>query len=307
MQDLKKDLRLALVQLEPVLFDKAACLGNTLKKLAEAAENGAEFIVFPELSIPGYPFGMTFGFKIGSRSEAGRKDWKRYYDASVVVPGPETDAIAKAAQKYQVYIGIGISERDAVTGTLYNTNLIFSPEGRLVSHHRKLKPTGAERLVWGDAHEKYFPMADTPWGPAGCMICWESYMPLAREALYEHGVTLYISANTNDVPEWQHTIQHIALEGRCFVINSDLFFTKHSYPSDLEAKEELAQLPEIVCRGGSCVIDPFGHYLTEPVWDKETIIYADLDMDQVAASRMEFDPCGHYARPDVLKFEASKA
>lgn len=150
-------------------------------------------------------------------------------------------------------------------------------------------------------------MADTPWGPAGCMICWESYMPLAREALYEHGVTLYISANTNDVPEWQHTIQHIALEGRCFVINSDLFFTKHSYPSDLEAKEELAQLPEIVCRGGSCVIDPFGHYLTEPVWDKETIIYADLDMDQVAASRMEFDPCGHYARPDVLKFEASKA
>ena len=248
MQDLKKNLRLALVQLEPVLFDKAACLGNTLKKLAEAAENGAEFIVFPELSSPGYPFGMTFGFKIGSRSEAGRKDWKRYYDASVVVPGPETDAIAKAAQKYQVYISIGISERDAVTGTLYNTNLIFSPEGRLVSHHRKLKPTGAERLVWGDAHEKYFPMADTPWGSAGC-----------------------------------------------------------SYPSDLEAKEELAQLPEIVCRGGSCVIDPFGHYLTEPVWDKETIIYADLDMDQVAASRMEFDPCGHYARPDVLKFEASKA
>ena len=126
-------------------------------------------------------------------------------------------------------------------------------------------------------------------------------MPLARVALYQKGVTLLISCNTNDNPEWQATIQHIALEGRCYYINCDQFFTRAMYPSDLNASDEVAKLPDIVCRGGSCIIDPYGHYVTEPVWDKEEIIYADLDMDKVPASRMEFDACGHYSRPDVLK------
>lgn len=139
----------------------------------------------------------------------------------------------------------------------------------------------------------------------GNLICWESYMPLARVALYERGVALYVSPNTNDNDEWQASIRHIALEGRCYFINADLFFTRSSYPSDLtpESAAEVARLPEIVCRGGSCVVDPFGHYVVEPVWDREGIVYADLDLSRVAASRMEFDPCGHYARPDVLRLD----
>ena len=302
MKQLKETCRLALIQAEPKLFDKEAGLAQTLDFIRRAAAQRAELIVFPELFIPGYPFGMNFGFSTGQRTPDGRADWKRYYDASLLVPGPETEALSLAAKEAGAWVSIGVSARDAVTGTLYNSNLIFSPDGALVSVHRKLKPTGSERVIWGDADRGFFPMADTPWGPMASLICWESYMPLARVALYEKGLTIYLSPNTNDNPEWQDTIKHIAIEGKCFFVNSDMLITKAGYPKDLKTYErDVAILPEKICRGGSCVIDPYGHYLTEPVWDDEAIILADLDMTQVYASRMEHDPCGHYSRPDVLE------
>ena len=302
MKDLKSVCRIAVVQAAPVLFDKEACLEKTLALMEEAAANGAELIVFPELFIPGYPFGMTFGFTVGSRTAEGRADWERYYDASILVPGPETARLAEAAKRLGVYVSLGISERDAMTATLYNSNLFIAPDGT-VMNHRKLKPTGSERVVWGDADRDFFPVMDTPWGPMGSMICWESYMPLARAALYQKGIALYISPNTNDNPEWQHTIRHIAIEGHCYFVNCDMIIPKSSYPKDLSdaAEAEIARLPETACRGGSCVIDPFGHAVTDTLWDEEGILYADLDMQQVPASRMEHDVCGHYARPDVTR------
>lgn len=303
MKDLKAICKIAVVQAAPVIFNKNACLEKSLKLIDEAANNGAEFIVFPELFIPGYPFGLTFGFTVGSRQENGRKDWKLYYDNSILIPGEETKILGKKAKEHKIYLSIGVSERVLNTGTLYNTNLIFDPNGELVSVHRKLKPTGSERVVWGDANKGYFPTVDSPWGVMGSLICWETYMPLARVALYEKGTTLYISPNTNDNPEWQATIQHVAIEGKCFFINADMYFTKDDYPDNLCGKHELDNRNHILCRGGSCIIDPYGHYVTQPVWDKEEIIYADLDMNMVPMSRMELDPCGHYARPDVLKFE----
>ena len=302
MKDLQSVCRIAVVQAAPVLFDKEACLEKALALLEEAASKGAALVVFPELFIPGYPFGMTFGFTVGSRTAEGRADWKRYYDASILVPGPETARLAEAAKRLGVYVSLGISERDAVTATLYNSNLFVAPDGT-VMNHRKLKPTGSERVVWGDADRDFFPVMDTPWGPMGSMICWESYMPLARAALYQKGVALYISPNTNDNPEWQHTIRHIAIEGHCYFVNCDMIIPKSSYPKDLSdaAEAEIARLPETACRGGSCVIDPFGHAVTDTLWDEEGILYAELDMQQVPASRMEHDVCGHYARPDVTR------
>lgn len=301
MNDLKSTCRIAVVQAAPVLFDKEACMKKVLFLIDACSKSQAELIVFPELFIPGYPYGMTFGFTVGSRNEAGREDWKRYYDNSILVPGPETDAMGEAAKKAKAYVSIGVSERDAVTATLYNTNLIFTPDGSLAAVHRKLKPTGAERLVWGDADRGYFPMVQTPWGPMGAMICWESYMPLARTALYQKGVTIYLAPNTNDNEEWQSTVRHIAIEGRCYVVNCNMFFTRSDYPCDLNGPDEIAKLPDVVCRGGSSVIAPTGHPVMEPAWDEEAILYADLPMDQVPASRMEFDPAGHYSRPDVLE------
>lgn len=299
MKDLQKTCKLAVVQAAPVLFDKAACCDKAVRLIEECCANGAEVIVFPELFIPGYPYGMTYGFTVGSRTEEGRADWLAYYKNSITVPGAETEKLCKIAKEKGVYLSIGVSERMAQTGTLYNSNIMIDPQGNL-KNHRKLKPTGSERVVWGDANQDYFPVMDTPWGPVGNLICWESYMPLARVALYQKGITLYLSPNTNDNEEWQSTIRHIAIEGKCYFVNCDMFFTRDMYPKDLHCGEEIARLNDIVCRGGSCVIDPFGHLVSEQIWDREGIIYATLDMDKVSASRMELDPCGHYSRDDVL-------
>lgn len=302
MKDLKDTCKLAVVQAAPVMFDKTACIEKALKLINECTANGAELIVFPELFIPGYPYGMTFGFRVGSRNADGRKDWKVYYDNSILANGPEMQQLIEKAKEQGIYLSIGYSERDAVTGTLYNSNMMIAPDGTAMNH-RKLKPTGSERVVWGDADRDYFPVMETPWGPMGNLICWESYMPLARVALYQKGISLYISPNTNDNPEWQDTIRHIAIEGHCYFINCDMFFTRVDYPKTASAGEEIAKLPEIACRGGSCVVDPFGHVVSDTIWDQEGIIYAELDMQKVPASKMEHDVCGHYARPDVLKLQ----
>ena len=300
MKIAKNTCRVALVQAEPVMFDKAAGVEKALRYIKEAAANGAELIVFPELFIPGYPIGMNFGFSMGKRTESGRVDWKRYYDASILAGDVEFEQLSKAAKAAGAYVSIGFSEQDAVSGTLYNSNAIFTPDGTY-NVHRKLKPTGSERVVWGDANRDYFPVTETPWGPIGSLICWESYMPLARVALYQKGITIYISPNTNDNPEWQATIQHIAIEGKCWFINADMLVRKSSYPEDLRTASDIRDLPDVVCRGGSCIIDPYGHYATEPVWDEETVIYADLDMQLPVSCKMEHDAVGHYARPDVLE------
>lgn len=302
MKDLKDTCKLAVVQAAPVMFDKTACIEKALKLINECTANGAELIVFPELFIPGYPYGMTFGFRVGSRNADGRKDWKAYYDNSILANGPEMQQLIEKAKEQGIYLSIGYSERDAVTGTLYNSNMMIAPDGTAMNH-RKLKPTGSERVVWGDADRDYFPVMETPWGPMGNLICWESYMPLARVALYQKGISLYISPNTNDNPEWQDTIRHIAIEGHCYFINCDMFFTRADYPKTASGGEEIAKLPEIACRGGSCVVDPFGHVVSDTIWDQEGIIYAELDMQKVPASKMEHDVCGHYARPDVLKLQ----
>ena len=287
------------------MFNKDACVEKVLRYLDECADHGAELVVFPELFIPCYPFGLTFGFRVGSRDQGVREDWKKYYDNSILAEGPEMRRIVNKAMERQIYVSVGYSEREALNGTLYNSNMMIAPDGTAMNH-RKLKPTGSERVVWGDADRDYFPVMETPWGPMGNLICWESYMPLARVALYQKGITLYISPNTNDNPEWQHTIRHIAIEGHCYLANCNMFFTREMYPEDLNARDEIAKLPDIACRGGSSVIDPFGHPITETLWDMEGVIYAVLDMQKVPASRMEFDACGHYSRPDVLKLSVDE-
>lgn len=300
MENLKDTCRIAVVQAAPVMFDKDKCVDKALSLLRQCAAGGAELVVFPELFIPGYPYGMTFGFTVGSRKADGRRDWKDYYDNSITAAGPEMQRLVEAARELGVYVSIGYSERDTVNATLYNSNMMIAPDGTAMNH-RKLKPTGSERVVWGDADRDFFPVMPTPWGPMGNLICWESYMPLARVALYQKGVTLYISPNTNDNAEWQDTIRHIAIEGHCYFVNCDMYFTRDMYPQTAGAAAEIAALPEIVCRGGSSVIDPYGHAVTDTLWDCEGILYADLDMQKVPASRMEHDVCGHYARPDVLE------
>ena len=301
MKDVRENCKVALVQASPVLFDKDATVKKTILLIEEAGDKGADIIIFPESFIPCYPRGFSYGFVVGSRTMEGREDWKIFYDNSVVVPSKDTDEIGKAAKKVGAYVGIGITERDSRNCTLYCTFLIFGPTGEIVGKHRKMKPTGSERLIWGDSHSDSITTVDTEFGTMGSLICWENYMPLARAALYERGVSIYLAPTADNREEWQITMKHIALEGRCFVIGCNQYVNKSMYPNIFNYQSDLDDLPEELCPGGSCIVNPFGKYVVEPIWNREEIAYADLDLGQVPLSRMDFDPSGHYARPDVLE------
>lgn len=303
MSDTNKTVRVAVVQAAPVIMDLDATVEKTLNLINEAKKSGANIVVFPESFIPAYPRGLSFGFVVGSRTMEGRKDWQRYYENSVKVPSNVTDILGKAVKEAGIYLSIGITERDRseLNSTLYCTNLFFGPDGKLLGKHRKLKPTGTERCIWGEGDVSTLSVIDTPYGKMGALICWENYMPLARTAMYDKGVTIYIAPTADSREEWQCTMRHIALEGRCFVIGCNQYVEKRMYPTDLNYYHELESQPDVMCSGGSCVVDPFGKYVKEPVYNKEDILIADLQLEQIIQSRLDFDVVGHYSRPDVFK------
>ena len=301
MQTQSQVVEVAVVQAAPVLMDKEATVNKVISLIRQAAEKSAKIVVFPEAFIPAYPRGLTFGCVVGSRTMEGRYDWQRFYENSVLVPGPDTDAIGEAARESQVYVSIGVNERDPLNTTLYCTNLYFGPDGDLLGKHRKLKPTGSERLIWGEGDGSTLTVVDTPYGIIGGLICWENYMPLARTAMYQKGVKIYIAPTADSREAWQCTVRHIALEGRCYVLSCNQYIEKRMVPTDLKGYEELRTQPDVMCPGGSAVIDPFGNYLAGPVYGREEILYAKLDLAEITRSRLDFDVCGHYSRPDVFE------
>ncbi len=296
-------VQVAIVQAAPVLFDRDATVEKTRRLTAEAAAQGAQLIIFPEAFVPAYPRGLSFGAVVGSRSPAGRRTWQRYWSNGVEVPGPTTEALGMIAQEAGAYLVIGVVERDGQfgRGTLYCTLLYFGPDGRLLGRHRKLKPTGSERLIWGEGDGSTLTVIETELGRMGGLICWENYMPLARMALYAQGVEIYVAPTADARDTWHATLRHIACEGRCFVLGCNQFVTKEMYPADLEGVEELESQPEVMCRGGSAVISPLGEVLAGPLYDQEGILYAELDLGEVARGKFDLDVVGHYARPDVLQ------
>jgi len=298
-------VKVAVIQDAAKLMDKKACLQKVAELTKQAAEKGAKLVLFPEAFIPGYPRGLTFGTKIGSRSEEGKKDFARYWENAIELPGTDGDALEKIAKKNAVYLIIGVIERKAGFrgGTLYCTILYYSPTGELLGKHRKLKPTGSERLIWGEGDGSTLTVVETPFGKLGGLICWENYMPLARMAIYSRGVDIYVAPTADARESWQATIRHIALEGRCFVLSCNQFVTKKDYPKDLACSQELAKEPEVLCRGGSAIVDPNGNYLAGPLFDKAGILFAELDISLIAKSRYDFDVVGHYARWDVFEFK----
>ncbi|MGG4441318.1 carbon-nitrogen hydrolase family protein [Brevibacillus fortis] len=302
MSNPQQNVRVAVVQAASVIMDLEASMEKAVSLTLEAGEKGAKIVVFPEAFIPAYPRGLTFGTKVGSRSQEGRKDWFRYWDNSIVVPSEETDKLGEAARKAGVYLVIGVIERDNENsgGTLYCSVLFFGPDGELLGVHRKLKPTASERLIWGEGDGSTLPVFETPYGKIGALICWENYMPLARAAMYAKGVQIYIAPTADARDAWQATIRHIALEGRCFVLSSNQYVTKDMYPTDLACYDDLASSPDEMSRGGSAIVGPLGDYIFEPVFGREEILYADLDIRDIAYSQFDFDVVGHYSRPDVF-------
>ena len=296
-------VKIAVIQAAPVLFDRDASIKKACHLIEEASAEDVQLVLFPEAFIPAYPRGLSFGMVVGSRKPEGRDLWQRYWDNAVEIPSLATDALGDAAREAGVYLAMGIIERETEFGggTLYCTTLYFSPEGEIIGKHRKLKPTGAERLIWGEGDGSTLTVLDTELGKIGGLICWENYMPLARMAMYGKGVELYLAPTADSRETWQATMRHIASEGRCFVLGCNQFVTKDMYPADLQAHAELAEQPDVMCSGGSVIVSPLGDVIAGPLYDEEGILYAELDMSEVVRAKVDFDVVGHYARPDVFQ------
>ena len=293
----------ACVQAEPVVLDRDASIDKLERLVEEAAGQGATLVVFPEAFIPVYP-SSVWAKALAGWSAPGAKDaFAAIARESIAVPGPDTDRLAEIAAEHGVVLATGVTEIEPERpGTLYNTLLVHDSDGRLVLTHRKLVPTNHERLVWGQGDGGGLKAVETSVGRVGGLICWENYMPLARFALYDSGIEIYLAPTADDGDTWQASLVHIARESRAYVISPSHFQRTSAYPDDFPLREELEGV-DVLGRGGSAILGPDGAYLAGPLYDEEGILYAELEPDRLFAERQRFDPVGHYHRPDVLRLK----
>jgi nitrilase len=293
---MREQVRVACAQVEPVVFDRDATLDKLESVAAEVAARGAQLVLFPETFVPVYP-SSRWAHALAVSGQGGKELWARLARASVTVPSAETDRIGAIAKQHALVLAVGVNELDR--GTLYNTLLVFTPDGELALRHRKLIPTNHERMVWGLGDGSGLETIDTGLGRVGGLICWENFMPLARAALYESGLDIYLAPTADDSESWHDSVRHIAREARAFVLSCCVYQRASSYPDDVP----IADGPDLLGRGGSAIVGPDGEYLAGPLWDEEGILFADLDPDLLFAERQRFDAAGHYSRPDVLHLE----
>jgi nitrilase len=295
----------ACVQAEPVVLDREATIDRLADLTAEAAGNGAQLVVFPEAFIPVYPSSVWARAFAGWADDRAKATFALIAGEAVAVPGPAADRLGEVARTSGVWLVTGVTEIDPERpGTLYNTLLYHAPDGQLALRHRKLVPTNHERLVWGQGDGGGLRAIPTEVGRIGGLICWENYMPLARFALYESGVEIYVASTADDSDAWQATLVHIARESRAFVVAPCHFHRTSAYPEDFPLREAL-EGHDILGRGGSAILGPDGAYLAGPLYDEEGILYAELDPARLYEERQRFDPAGHYHRPDILKLRVN--
>lgn len=284
-------------------FDIAGALASAERWISEAASQNCELLLFPEAFLGGYPKGNAYGIAVGVRTESGRDEFARYFAASIQVPGPETQRLGRAAAKAGAYVVISVIEREL--GTLYCTVLYFGPDGALLGKHRKLMPTAGERVVWGYGDGSTLPVFDTPLGKMGSVICWENYMPMLRMAMYAKNIAVYCAPTADDRPTWLPSMQHIAREGRCYVLSSCQVLRRSDFPDDYECV--ISDDPDaLLMRGGSVIVDPLGNIVAGPVFDEEALLTAELDAKQIVRGKLDFDAAGSYARPDVFQLRVNE-
>ena len=289
-------VRVACAQVEPVVFDRPGTLEKLAATAADAAAQGAQLVLFPETFVPAYP---SSRWARALAAGGGRDVWARLARSSVTVPSADTDAMGAIAKQHAMVLAVGVNELDGAT--LYNALLMFAPDGELVLRHRKLMPTNHERMVWGLGDGGGLETIESPLGRVGGLICWENFMPLARAALYESGIDIYLAPTADDTESWHDSIRHIAREARAFVLSCCVYQRASSYPADVA----IADGPDLLGRGGSAIVAPNGEYLAGPLWDEEGLLVADLDPDLLFAERQRFDAAGHYSRPDVLHLQVT--
>ncbi len=309
MGDTDRTIRVATIQAAPVFLDREATLAKTTDLVAEAARGGAELILLPESFVPGYPvwlWSSDDGGNPGLEEEA----FARLFANAVEVPSPAVELLGQTAREAGAVVAIGVTEPEADfgRGTLYNTLLIFDPDGQLIARHRKLMPTYKERTVWGQGDGSSLTVCQTSLGRIGALICWENLMPLARYALYSQGEQVHLAPTADCGDAWQSTLRHIAYEGRVFVVASCQVLSR----ATLRDEPVLAGFPPgatWLMRGGSAIVAPGGDctYLAGPLFDKEGILRAEVDLAAVARAKHSFDVAGHYARTDVFGLHVNRA
>ena len=279
--------------------------GDTLEQILgyEAAiiESGACLVVMPEALLGGYPKGETFGTQLGYRLPEGREAFARYHANAIDVPGPETEALVQLSARTGASLVLGVIERAG--HTLYCTVLFFEPQGGLVAKHRKLMPTGTERLIWGKGDGSTLPVVEGKAGRLGSAVCWENYMPLLRTAMYAKGVEVWCAPTVDEREMWQVSMRHIACEGRCFVVTAC-----QVQPSPQALGMEVANWPaeRPLINGGSLIVGPMGEVLAGPFVGQAGLLTAQIDTDQLVRARYDFDVTGHYARPDVFELQVDE-
>jgi nitrilase len=293
-------IKAGVVQATPALFDLEKTVDIIISWIDKAARSGCQLLLFPESFIPCYPRGLNFDAVIGRRTSRSRETWLDYWENSPELSSPQLARISEAISKTGIFTALGITERSE-TGSLYCTLVYFDGSGKIVGKHSKVKPTGLERYCWGESDGTGLVSFDTSLGKIGGLICWENYMPLARYAMYRQGVEIYLAPTADARPSWQSTLQHIALEGRCFVLSANQFVRKSDYPGRYQ--EALVDEPEIMCSGGSAIYSPMGDLLAGPLWDQQGLLVADLDFSLLAKSKLDFDVAGHYSRGDIFRLE----
>jgi len=293
-----RKFKAAVVQSAAVAFDNEQTVRRMTALATEARDQGASLVVFPEAMLGTYPKGSTFGAYVGGRSMQGRDEFLRYHRNAIDVPGPYVDALATLAKNLGVHLVSGVIERDG--GTLYCTAVFFDDKGSFLGKHRKLMPTGSERTIWGFGDGSTLPVYATDLGKLGAVICWENYMPLLRTTMYSKGIELYCAPTLASSNTWPSSMQHIAIEGRCFVFSANQFATAADYPPDYVSAAG-TEPSQPLTPGGSCIVDPFGNFLAGPNFESQGVMVAEIDLDDIVRGKYDLDVVGHYARPDVFQ------
>ena len=294
-----KKVKVGVVQATPALFDLEKTVDIVISWIEKGAKEGCELLLFPESFIPCYPRGLNFDATIGKRTDKSRNQWLEYWENSIEFPSIHFDKISAAIKEANLFVALGVTEREAIGGSLHCALFYFDNHGKFIGKHRKLKPTGLERYVWAESDGSTLVSFDTPIGRIGGLICWENRMPLARVAMYNKGVEIYLAPTADARESWQSTMQHIALEGRCFVLSANQFVRKLDYPPQYLA--DLEDENDIMSAGGSVIYSPMGDILAGPLWNEEGLLTAELDFSVLVKSKLEFDVVGHYSRNDVFK------
>jgi nitrilase len=300
-------IKVAVVQKPPVLLDGAATMTRAVESLAEAAAAGSKLAVFPEAYLPGYPT-WIWRLRPGGDMALSGEIHARLLANAVDIDKGDLAPLREAARKHGITVVCGMSEVDGrfSGSTLYNSVVTIGPDGTLLNRHRKLMPTNPERMVWGPGDAAGLRVVDSPAGRIGTLICWESYMPLARYALYAQNIEVYVAPTWDCGEAWLATMRHIAREGGCWVIGLATALQGSDVPASFPNRDTLFKPEDWLCDGDAVIVEPSGKVLAGPLHREKGILYGEIDPAKAARARRSLDVTGHYARPDIFRLDVKR-